>query len=102
VEALKFGTSLILVSLLCDLNNYVIIGSALPVRRFLIINLIEQGYLLIIGYPMIFSIFHSMVTMRLGVVVVVVSYATPELHSRLGVTFNAIYEMHQPNINLKT
>jgi hypothetical protein len=102
VEALEFDTSLILVSLLCDLKNYAIIGSTLPVRRFLIINLIEQGYLLVVGYPMIFSIFHSMVTMRLGGVVVGVSYATTELHSRLGVAFNAIYGMHQPSINLKT
>jgi hypothetical protein len=102
VEALKFSTSLILVSLLCDLKNYAIIDSVLPVQRFLIINLIEQGYLLVVGYPMIFLIFHSMVTMRLDGVIVVVSYATSELHSRLGVAFNAIYKMHQPSINLKT
>jgi hypothetical protein len=54
VEAFEFSTSPILVSLLCDLNNHAIISSALPVQRFLIINLIEQGYLLIVGYPMIF------------------------------------------------
>jgi hypothetical protein len=54
VEALEFGTNPILVSLLCDLKNHAIISSALPVRRLLIINLIEQGYLLVVGYPMIF------------------------------------------------
>jgi hypothetical protein len=54
VEALEFGTSPILVPLICGLKNHGIVGSALPGRRFLIINLIEQGYLLIVGYPMIF------------------------------------------------
>jgi hypothetical protein len=54
VEALEFSTSPILVSLLCDLKNHAIAVSALPVQRFLIINLIEQGYLLVVGYPMIF------------------------------------------------
>jgi hypothetical protein len=54
VEALEFNTSPIFVSLLCDLKNHAIVGSALPVRRFLIINLIEQGYLLVIGYQIIF------------------------------------------------
>jgi hypothetical protein len=44
VEALEFSTSPILVSLLCDLKNHDIVGSSLSVRRFLIINLIEQGY----------------------------------------------------------
>jgi hypothetical protein len=48
MEALEFGTSPLLISLLCDLKNHVIIGSALPVQRFLIINLIEQGYLLVV------------------------------------------------------
>jgi hypothetical protein len=43
-----------------------------------------------------------MVAVRLGVVVVRVSYGTPELYSRFGVAFNAIYGMHQPSINLKT
>jgi hypothetical protein len=42
------------------------------------------------------------VTVRLGVVVVGVSYATPELHSIFGFAFNAIYEMQQPSKNLKT
>jgi hypothetical protein len=54
VEALEFSTSSILVSLLCDLKNHAIVGSALPVRRFLIINLIEQGYLLVVRCPMFF------------------------------------------------
>jgi hypothetical protein len=43
-----------------------------------------------------------MVTVCLGVVVVGDSYDTPELHSRFGVAFNAIYGMHQPSMNLKT
>jgi hypothetical protein len=54
VQVLEFGTSPILVSLLYDLKNHAIIGSALLVQRFLIINLIEQEYLLVVGYPMIF------------------------------------------------
>jgi hypothetical protein len=54
VEALEFGTSLILVSLLYDIKNHAIVGSALFVRIFLIINLIEQGYLFVVGYLMIF------------------------------------------------
>jgi hypothetical protein len=54
VEALEFGTSPILVPLLCGLKNHGIIGSALPGGRFLIVNLIEQGYLLVAGTPMIF------------------------------------------------
>jgi hypothetical protein len=54
VEALEFGTSPILIPLICGLKNHSIVGSALHGRRFLIINLIEQGYLLIVGYPMIF------------------------------------------------
>jgi hypothetical protein len=54
VEVLKFGTSLILVPLLYGLKNHGIVNSALPGGRFFIINLIEQGYLLVAGYPMIF------------------------------------------------
>jgi hypothetical protein len=54
VEALEFRASPIFVPLLCSLKNRVIIGSALPGGRFLIMNLIEQKYLLIVGYPMIF------------------------------------------------
>jgi hypothetical protein len=54
VNALKFGTSLILVPLLYGLKKHDIVDSALPGGRFLIINLIEQGCLLVIDYPMIF------------------------------------------------
>jgi hypothetical protein len=54
VDALDFSISPILVSLFCDLKNHPIVNPSLPVRRFLIINLIEQGYLLVVGYPMIF------------------------------------------------
>jgi hypothetical protein len=68
----------------------------------LIINLIEQEYLLVVGYSMIFYILHSTVMMLFGGAVVGVSYDTPELHSRFGVSFNAIYGMHQPSMNLKT
>jgi hypothetical protein len=39
---------------------------------------------------------------RLGGVVVGVNYDTPELRSRIDVTFNAIHEMHQSSINMKT
>jgi hypothetical protein len=102
VEAIEFGTSLILVPLLCDLKNHGIIGSALPMRRFLIINLIEQGYLLVVGYTMIFYILHSTVIVLLGGTVVGVSYDTSELHSRFRVAFNTIYGMHQLSMNLKT
>jgi hypothetical protein len=54
VEAIEFGTSLILVSLLCGLKNYDIVGSVLPGGRLLIVNLIEQGYLLVACTLMIF------------------------------------------------
>jgi hypothetical protein len=54
VEALEFSISPILVSLLCNLKKHTIVGSALAVQIFLVINLIEQGYLLVVGYPMIF------------------------------------------------
>jgi hypothetical protein len=39
---------------------------------------------------------------RIGGVVVGVNYDTLELHSRLGIAFNAINGMHQPSMNLKT
>jgi uncharacterized membrane protein len=71
-------------------------------RRFLIINLIEQGYLLVIGYSMIFYILRSMVMVLLIGAVVGVSYATPELYSRFRVSFNVIYGMYQSSMNLKT
>jgi hypothetical protein len=102
VETLEFSTSPILVSLLCDLKNHVIVGSILHVWIFLIINLIEQGYLFVVGYPMIFYILRSTVTVRLGGTVEGVNYDNSEFHSRFGVAFNAIYKMHQPSINLKT
>jgi hypothetical protein len=54
IEVLEFRTSSILVPLLYGFKNYVIVGSALSKRRFLIINLIEQVYLLVVGYSMIF------------------------------------------------
>jgi hypothetical protein len=38
----------------------------------------------------------------LGGAIVGVSYDTPKLHSIFRVDFNAIYEMHQPSMNLKT
>jgi hypothetical protein len=102
VEVLEFGTSLILVPLLCVLKNHGIIGSALPRGRLLIVNLIEQGYLLIVGTPMIFYILWSSLTVRNGGAVVGVSYGIPELHSRLDVAFNVIHGMHQLSMNLKT
>jgi hypothetical protein len=40
--------------------------------------------------------------MWIGGAVVGVRYGTPELHFRLDVAFNAIHEMHQPSMNLKT
>jgi hypothetical protein len=43
-----------------------------------------------------------MVMVRLSGAVVGVSYDTIELHSRFRVAFNAIYEIRQPSINLKT
>jgi hypothetical protein len=48
VEALEFRpSSLILVPLLCGLENHGIVGSTLSAERFLIIDLINQGHLLI-------------------------------------------------------
>jgi hypothetical protein len=55
VEVLKFvPSSLILVPQLCDLENHGIVGSALPAGRFLIVYLIEQGYLLVVGGLVVF------------------------------------------------
>jgi hypothetical protein len=102
VEALKFETSSILIPLLCGLNNHGIIGSVSTGGRFLIINLIEKGYLLVIGYPMIFYILHSLLTMQIDGAVIGVSYSILGLHSKLGVAFNVIHGMHQPNMTLKT
>jgi hypothetical protein len=64
--------------------------------------LIEQGYLLVVGYLMIFYILRRTVTVCLGGAVIGVTYDTPELHFRFGVAFNAIYGMHQSSMNLKT
>jgi hypothetical protein len=48
VESLEFRVSSpILVSLLFNLKNHGIIGSSLPARRFLIVDLIEHGHLLV-------------------------------------------------------
>jgi hypothetical protein len=52
VGASQLPTTVVL--LLCSLKKYSIIDSALFGGRFLIINLIEQGYLLVARYPMIF------------------------------------------------
>jgi hypothetical protein len=55
VELLEFRLfSPILVPLLYGLKNYNIVSSALPTVNFLIINLIEQGYLLVVGGLVIF------------------------------------------------
>jgi hypothetical protein len=102
VETLEFGPSLILIPLLCGLKNHDIIGSALLGGSFLILNLIEQGHLLIARTPMIFYILRSSLTVQIGGTIVGVSYGTAELHSRLGVAFNVIHRMHQPCMNLKT
>jgi hypothetical protein len=53
VKALEFGPNPILVPLFCGLKNHGIVGSTLPEGRLLIVNLIEQGYLLVAGTPMI-------------------------------------------------
>jgi hypothetical protein len=91
VESLEFGISPILVPLLCGLKNYDIVGFALPGRRFLIINLIKQEYLLVVGYPMIFYILHDSLTVSIGGAVVGVSYDTLKLHAKFRVAFNAIH-----------
>jgi predicted transcriptional regulator len=54
VEALEFGPRPIVVLLLYGLKNHGIIGSALSGGSFLIVNLIEQGHMLVEGTPMIF------------------------------------------------
>jgi hypothetical protein len=102
VEALEFGTSPILLLLLCSLKNHGIVSSTLPGGRLLNVNLIEQGYLLVAGTPMIFYILQSLLTMQISGDVVGVSYGSWEPHSRLGVAFNAIHRMHQPSMNLKS
>jgi hypothetical protein len=54
VKAFEFGHNLILIPLLYGLKNHDIVGSALLGGRFFIVNLIEQGHLLIADIPMIF------------------------------------------------
>jgi hypothetical protein len=55
VEALEFRASNpILIPLLCGLKNHDIVSYALPAERFLIVDLIEQGYLLVVGGPVVF------------------------------------------------
>jgi hypothetical protein len=66
----------------------------------LVVDLIEQGHLLIVGKPVVFQVLLSSLAVRLDSVVVGVSYGTSELHSRLGVAFYAIYGVHQPSMNL--
>jgi hypothetical protein len=51
---LEFRPNPIFVSLFFDLKNHNIVGFTLPGGRLLIVNLIEQGYLLVAGTPMIF------------------------------------------------
>jgi hypothetical protein len=65
------------------------IASALSARRFFVVD-----------GPVVFQILWSSLTIHLGGVVVGVSYGTSKLRSRLGVTFNAIHGVHQPNMNL--
>jgi hypothetical protein len=101
-EALEFGTSPILVLLLCGLKNHGIIDSALSGGRFSIINLIEQGYLLFVGYPMIFYILHSSLMVLIGDAVIGVCDGTLKLQPRFEVALNTIHRMHQPSMNLKT
>jgi hypothetical protein len=48
VEALELRVSnLALVPLLCGLEHHVIMGSALPARRFLVVDLIKQEHVLV-------------------------------------------------------
>jgi hypothetical protein len=54
VKAFEFGHNLILIPLLYGLKNHDIVGSALLGGRFFIVNLIEQGHLLVADIPMIF------------------------------------------------
>jgi hypothetical protein len=55
VKVHEFGAaSPILVLQLCGLKDHVIVGSALPIRSFLIVDFIEQIHLLIVGGPVIF------------------------------------------------
>jgi hypothetical protein len=43
-----------LLPLLCSLKNHDIISSALPARKFLVVDLFEYGHLLVVGGPVVF------------------------------------------------
>jgi hypothetical protein len=102
VEVLEFRPSdLILVPLFYGLKNHGIVISTLPIGRFLIVDLIDQEYLLVVGGPVVFWILRSSLMMHISGAVVGVSYGTSELHSRLSVAFNTIHRMYQPIMNLK-
>jgi hypothetical protein len=101
VEALELRVSnLALVPLLCGLEHHVIMGSALPARRFLVVDLIKQEHVLVIGGPVVFQILQDSLMVRLGGIIIGISYDTIELHSKLGIDFNAIHGVHQPSMNL--
>jgi hypothetical protein len=103
VEALEFkASSPAIVPLLCGPENHDIASSALPVGRFLILDLIEHEHLLVVGGSVVFQILRSLLIVQFGRAVVGVSYITPIIRSRLGVAFNAIHIIYQPNMNLKT
>jgi hypothetical protein len=103
VEVLKFRLSNpIIVPLLCGLENYGIASFALPAGRFFIVDLIEQGHLLVVGGSVFFYILWSSLTVHIAGAVVGVSYDTSELCFRFDVVFDAIHGMHQPSMNLKT
>jgi hypothetical protein len=56
---------------------------------------------LVVGGQMIFYILWSLLTVRVGGVVIGVSYDTLKLRSKLDAVFDAIYKMHQLNMNMK-
>jgi hypothetical protein len=89
-----------LLPLLCSLKNHDIIGSALPARKFLVVDLFEYGHLLVVGGPVVFQVLWSSLTIWLDGVVVVISYVTLELRFGLGVAFNGIHRGHQSSMNL--
>jgi hypothetical protein len=74
VEALELrASSPALVLLFCSLKNHGNVGSTLPTRKFLIVDLIEHGDLLVLGGPIVFQILRSSLTMQLGGAIVGVS-----------------------------
>jgi hypothetical protein len=102
LKTLEFRVSRpILVPLLYSLKDHGTTGSALPIGRFLIVDLIEHRHLLVVGRLVAFYVLHSLLAVHVGGAVVGVRYVTPKLRSRLGVAFNAIHGMHQPSMNLK-